>query len=1641
MSDFLTRLAERALGLAPKVRPRLAPRFAPDPDPLAAARGEGDPLPLPPRLAARQLGAGEAGEGAGTEGGTGETAPASRVEAPGSEGTPAEWEASPPGAPEDLALEADRGLAVERRPAHGEGAARGTVAPEAPARPTLSDAGAWRAAEPPAAAEAGARGAGEPVQRQEAPAEGGAEDVGNAAGEELEKRLGKEGLVTGGRAVPRAREATGQRSLAGPGEMAPAPAPGEEAPAHAPDETAETPAAPAFPTQILRSARDDSGDRPRAAESKVVGGRSAAGARGGTAEPSAAGDAAQSVPGEVVQRQAASSGGEAPALETALGEPLGGAQPRLAETAPGRSPSGSLPMRPEISSREASGGSPAVRHEATPGETLGGAQPAPLATVSDEPLGDVSPAHSRTASRAASGGSPPSSPESAPGGPSSAPAGLSSQDDDATSQDQGAPGWRSLQPDALNREALGRDAQGAPIQRDRGELPPSHPERSEGSGRGAADEASSQPPILRTAQGDAGEPNAAVDTAPRASGDAATSAGGPGTDAGDVAHGIGQAVQRQVAPASTEVARTPQTAFGDGLPAPRVDRNLEAERRDPLALGPTASEGLEARPTPRFTREDFATPPDTAVAVDQATSERRGADRSAAPSTPAAERIELPLGHALRGSGAEREAVPELRSPSVVPETAMDRTRSHGEPAAGAEPAQRRSGQVVQRQAAPPGASSARASQTRSSEGPGGPPPALAEPSSETARTETTPQEAEHGIEGSRGTNPRPLESLKAGSPSPAGAISGSAGEAVRSGIGEATRRGIDEAAQRELGGVAQRATGEVEQRETGERESRGIGERESADAAPREMGVAGQPGIGAAIQRRPADLSMAPPATAPGEIRGEWPEETAGLRYEMDRADFPSRHPERSDGSGRGARDGSRPPRTAEEGEARPSRAPAEDGAEPAPGVPAQGLEKRLGKEGLLAAERAVPVETRLPGRMDGKGEERMPETARDREAPPSPTRILRSAQDDTAGASTAGTEAARDAAWRGAGEAVQRGAGEAVQRGAGEAVQRQVASPQGTSAARAENAAPSDELGVSPPPPARASEGRRSELPPRRHPGRQEGSGAPAEGGAEPVPNALDEGLEKRPGKEGPRTAGRTVPVEPLLPGRTADERRAFGEARGGETAGEPVQRREAETRKLREETASAARERMDRTTPPAREAPPTHPILHSAQDDLKWAESAPPLPRAAKDEEAPAREDLRPVRRAEESGEQFEERTGPPPVLPRAPTDLPPRGEGREAILRGDSAQEAPFTLEGSSAREKRSPSESETGAALAAAPPRRPASTGSEISARSVPAGPTGRAPVIQRTAAPAAHEIAAVPLTGDFAPSAEPTSLPPGRGEVGTGERPGGGRFDERSGPPPVLRGEGREASRYGESIQEPTFALESKGGATPAAAVPARSSDRPAAAQRSSLPSASSPRAAGTDRSGSRTPAPARQEPAPTAQILRSAQDDMAEPKAPAAQAAFATVASAATKIARDPSPAARREDPSPRFQQEHPPLRPEHESSLPPEHESSPPPKHESSPARSRQEAPPAPSARPGAAQPPPSHPDLPPPRTAPETPSRRVQEASAEAAARIPVVHVHIDRIEVRIEEPLAPPRPAPRKPPGTSLDRYLAERRRGR
>jgi len=56
-------------------------------------------------------------------------------------------------------------------------------------------------------------------------------------------------------------------------------------------------------------------------------------------------------------------------------------------------------------------------------------------------------------------------------------------------------------------------------------------------------------------------------------------------------------------------------------------------------------------------------------------------------------------------------------------------------------------------------------------------------------------------------------------------------------------------------------------------------------------------------------------------------------------------------------------------------------------------------------------------------------------------------------------------------------------------------------------------------------------------------------------------------------------------------------------------------------------------------------------------------------------------------------------------------------------------------------------------------------------------------------------------------------------------------------------------------------------------------------------------------------------------------------------------------------------------------------------------------------------------------------------------VQAAAAEAAARLPVVHVHIDRIEVCVEEPAPPaPRPAPRKP-GTSLDRYLAERRRGR
>jgi hypothetical protein len=47
----------------------------------------------------------------------------------------------------------------------------------------------------------------------------------------------------------------------------------------------------------------------------------------------------------------------------------------------------------------------------------------------------------------------------------------------------------------------------------------------------------------------------------------------------------------------------------------------------------------------------------------------------------------------------------------------------------------------------------------------------------------------------------------------------------------------------------------------------------------------------------------------------------------------------------------------------------------------------------------------------------------------------------------------------------------------------------------------------------------------------------------------------------------------------------------------------------------------------------------------------------------------------------------------------------------------------------------------------------------------------------------------------------------------------------------------------------------------------------------------------------------------------------------------------------------------------------------------------------------------------------------------------------ARIPTVHVHIDRIEVRLEEPPAVAKPAARKPSGTSLGSYLAQRRGGR
>jgi len=49
MSDFLTRLAERALGLGPMIRPWVAPRFAEDTRPFGL-EAEGPPLPLPKRL-------------------------------------------------------------------------------------------------------------------------------------------------------------------------------------------------------------------------------------------------------------------------------------------------------------------------------------------------------------------------------------------------------------------------------------------------------------------------------------------------------------------------------------------------------------------------------------------------------------------------------------------------------------------------------------------------------------------------------------------------------------------------------------------------------------------------------------------------------------------------------------------------------------------------------------------------------------------------------------------------------------------------------------------------------------------------------------------------------------------------------------------------------------------------------------------------------------------------------------------------------------------------------------------------------------------------------------------------------------------------------------------------------------------------------------------------------------------------------------------------------------------------------------------------------------------------------------------------------------------------------------------------------
>lgn len=59
MSDFLTRLAERAQGLAPLAQPWLAPRFAAGPD-LGSAPGQGgdraaEPAPQPVRPLPRPI--------------------------------------------------------------------------------------------------------------------------------------------------------------------------------------------------------------------------------------------------------------------------------------------------------------------------------------------------------------------------------------------------------------------------------------------------------------------------------------------------------------------------------------------------------------------------------------------------------------------------------------------------------------------------------------------------------------------------------------------------------------------------------------------------------------------------------------------------------------------------------------------------------------------------------------------------------------------------------------------------------------------------------------------------------------------------------------------------------------------------------------------------------------------------------------------------------------------------------------------------------------------------------------------------------------------------------------------------------------------------------------------------------------------------------------------------------------------------------------------------------------------------------------------------------------------------------------------------------------------------------------------------